>query len=149
MRKILLLLMVFMSLASRAQSFVWFKEPEEIYKEHVFKVSRIWSDKYALALTKGDAKRGSKEFNGNLVLLVAAEGTEFYDNQVVEVKGKTFPLVIGVFKFMVDKKKNTIPIVAIKKKEKPVPLKRNTNTTGKKSSQKKKESRTADGLIVD
>ena len=63
------------------QSFVWFTEPDEIYADHLFKVRQIWSDKYALAVGKGDAKRTSKDFNGNLVLLVAADGSVFYDDQ--------------------------------------------------------------------
>ena len=64
-------------LGTKGQSFVWFNEPDEIFKEKIFQVGQIWSNKYALARGKGDAKRNSKDYNGQVVLLVAADGSVF------------------------------------------------------------------------
>jgi hypothetical protein len=144
-RKIVFVLALMMAaMTACGQSFVWFTEPDEIYADHLFKVRQIWSDKYALAVGKGDAKRTSKDFNGNLVLLVAADGSVFYDDQTVDIKRDKIPLVVGVFRYTSGKQKKTIPVVAIKKKEK-----KPTAKAAPKRKPQQKQVTTADGLIAD
>ena len=145
-RLVFLVTMMLMAFTSEAQSFVWFRNPDEVFNEKVFKVVHIWSDKFALAYGKGEAKRTSNKFEGQLVLLTAADGHVFYDDQVVEVKRGSVPMVIGVYRFEFDKKKISIPVVAIKEKENTKPGKPGLPTSTKKKKDKPKQSK---GLLID
>ena len=137
-------------LGTKGQSFVWFNEPDEIFKEKIFQVGQIWSNKYALARGKGDAKRNSKDYNGQVVLLVAADGSVFYDDQIVDLRGNKVPLVVGVLKFSYGKKKRTIPVVAIKKKEDLRKEKKAEKEKEKLNAKKEKQqtAKTKDGLLA-
>ena len=145
-RLVLLATMMLVAFASEAQSFVWFRNPDEVFNEKVFKVVHIWSDKFALAYGKGEARRSSNKFEGQLVLLAAADGHVFYDDQIVEVKRGSAPMVIGVYRFEFERKKKSIPVISIMEKENTKQDKTNTPTSSKKKKDKHKENQ---GLIID
>ncbi len=141
MKKLFLVaILILMTSIADAQSFVWFRNPDEVFNEKLFKVVHIWSDKFALAYGKGDAKRTSKDYTGQLVLLTAADGHVFYDDQIVEVKRGWVPMVIGVYRFEFDKKKKSIPVLSIREKD---------SKAKRQISKKKEKPKDIKGLLID
>jgi len=89
----------------------FFEESGDVIEPSSIQVFQALSSGYALANCKGDSK--SDIYLDQTVLLYDAEGTPFYDDQIVNApKGKCFRQV-GIYKYESKMGRKTVPIVML------------------------------------